>query len=121
MSLKEREERGGRRDRGGEVDSKGRAIQEVEFTVPEVPDPKTAFPYGCSEAEWKIVQSIAASVRGRPFVIGQFCEATGLEGGECVAVFQRLCDIGCLRCPVNDGGTVLFELIPELQRRLNVN
>lgn len=100
------------------TDSRGRASVSSEL-VPEVPEPKTKQPFGMTAEQARVASAIATTLRSQPFSIGMFCERAGLEGEECLAVFGALHSIGVLRCPVNDGGCALYQLVPELVRRYN--
>lgn len=87
--------------------------------IPELPKTKTSFAYGMSEEEYRICEAIAAVLKDQQFTIGQFCERTGLLAQDCVHAFERLHAIGVVRCPINDGGCGLYQLVPDLVRRLN--
>lgn len=98
------------------TDQRGRSTTSSEL-VPEIPEPKTKQPFGMTAEQARVASAIATTLRDQPFSVGQFCERAGLNGDECLAVFHDLHSIGVLRCPVNDGGCALYQLVPELVRR----
>lgn len=98
------------------TDKQGRQTVSTEV-FPEVPEPKTHNPYGMTAEQARVATAIGTAMKSQPFSVGQFCERAGLNGDECLAVFNQLHSIGVLRCPVNDGGCALFQLVPDLVRR----
>jgi len=73
----------------------------------------SSFAYGMNAEQDAVVKKIQQTVRSSPFSIGAFCQASGGDADHCLEVFPQLVDLGVLRCPVNDGGCSLFQLVPE--------
>ncbi len=78
--------------------------------------PEVKPPYGMNAEQWAVTQAIKQSVRGGPFSIGAFCQTGGGNPDRCVVIFPQLVELGVLRCPVNDGGCNLFQLVPEFSQ-----
>jgi len=72
-----------------------------------------SYPYGMNAVQNATVDKIIGSIGEGPFQIGAFCQRTGEAAGDCFDTFAELVDLGVLRCPVNDGGCKLYQLIPE--------
>jgi len=75
-----------------------------------------AYPYGMSKAQYATVQKVQGSIGEGPFSIGAFCQRTGDKASGCIEIFAELVELGVLRCPVNDGGCNLFQLVPEFSQ-----
>jgi len=71
------------------------------------------YPYGMTKEQAEAVKLMVQSVKGQPFSIGQFCQLTGHKAVECEKLFVELHTIGVLRCPDNDGGCNLYQVVPE--------
>lgn len=72
------------------------------------------YKYGMTAAQAETVEQIAGRLGTQPFSIGQFCNVTGRKAADCTSVFAELVALGALRCPVNDGGCQLYQLVPDL-------
>lgn len=51
------------------------------------------------------------------FTVGMLCEAAGGSAADCIKELAVMHELGAVRCPVNDGGCKLYEVIPELVYR----
>ncbi len=72
---------------------------------------------GMTEDQAALIQSAVDRFGSTPFTIGMLCETTGASAKDCIALAKGCHELGVLRCPVNDGGHVVYEVMPELVRR----
>ncbi len=84
--------------------------------VGDVPVPNTG-PMGMNANQAGLVQAAVDRFGSTPFTIGMLCEATGTLAADCLDLADQCHRLGTLRCPVNDGGHVVYEVMPELARR----
>jgi len=69
---------------------------------------------GMTRTQEGIIEIAVQKFGGTQFTIGMLCEAGGGGAEDCVDMMRDLHAIGAVRCPVNDGGCALYEIIPEL-------
>jgi len=69
---------------------------------------------GMTDKQEDLVDIAITKFQGSTFTVGMLCEASGAKASDCVDMMHELHAIGAVRCPVNDGGCALYEVIPEL-------
>ncbi len=85
-----------------------------------MPDPTaqaTLGPMGMTSSQASMIQSAIVRFGSTPFTIGMLCETTNASAKDCIALAKGCHELGVLRCPVNDGGHVVYEVMPELVHR----
>jgi len=68
--------------------------------------------HGMNEIQAKLASKVYLAVREVPFTIGDACDKAGADVKLLEAEFPKLCVLGVLRCPVNDGGMALYQFYP---------
>lgn len=70
--------------------------------------------HGMTHEQSALVEKLRAALREQPFTIGLACDKAGVGMEDCLELFPQLCQLGVLRCPVNDGGMALYQLALEV-------
>jgi len=69
---------------------------------------------GMTDKQEDVIDIAINKFQASTFTAGMLCEASGESATDCVKLLKELHAIGAVRCPVNDGGCALYEVIPEL-------
>lgn len=88
----------------------------ADTTVKTVVVPSTG-PMGMNIVQAALIQSAVDRFGSTPFTIGMLCETSGAAADDCLEIADQCHRLGTLRCPVNDGGHVVYEVMPELVYR----
>lgn len=67
---------------------------------------------GLTEMQQKTCDYCSASFGDTSFTVGMFCAQTGVEAPIALAALNELHAFGIIRCPVNDGGQMLYQMTP---------
>ena len=67
---------------------------------------------GLTPLQEKITEYCVGAFGDTSFTVAMFCAQTGLSAVEALDAMMGLHLIGVLRCPVNDGGQCLYQVIP---------
>ncbi len=81
--------------------------------VDRVVPPNTG-PMGMNADQAALIQTAVDRFGSTPFTIGMLCETAGVLADDCLDLARECHELGTLRCPVNDGGHVVYEVMPEL-------
>jgi len=85
-----------------------------------MPDPRgqTHSPdMGMTDKQEAMVKIAIQKFGSTQFTVGMLCEAAGGSAEDCIKELTVMHALGAVRCPVNDGGCNLYEVIPELVYR----
>jgi len=85
-----------------------------------MPDPRGqshSAAMGMTEKQEAMVTIAIQKFGSSTFTVGMLCEAAGGSPEDCIKELTVMHSIGAVRCPVNDGGCKLYEVIPELVYR----
>jgi len=69
---------------------------------------------GLTEMQQKTCDYCCASFGDTSFTVGMFCAQTGVVATEALAALRELHSFGIIRCPVNDGGQMLYQMVPGI-------
>jgi len=72
---------------------------------------------GMTDRQEAMIDIACTKFGGTTFTVGMLCEAAGGSAEDCIKELTAMHAMGVVRCPVNDGGCVLYEVIPELVYR----
>ncbi len=72
---------------------------------------------GMTDKQEAMIEIAITKFGSTTFTGGMLCEASGGSAMDCTNELEELRIIGVVRCPVNDGGCRLYEVIPELVYR----
>jgi len=72
---------------------------------------------GMSDRQAAMIEIACTKFGGTTFTVGMLCEAAGGNADDCIKELTAMHAIGAVRCPVNDGGCMLYEVMPELVHR----
>lgn len=67
---------------------------------------------GLTEMQQKTCDYCCASFGDTSFTVGMFCAQTGVDAPSALAALNELHSYGIIRCPVNDGGQMLYQMVP---------
>jgi len=70
--------------------------------------------HGMTAQETKLVNSLVVAFGDKTFTIGLAADKAGSSAEDCEKLFPKLCALGVLRCPVNDGGMALYQIALEV-------
>lgn len=85
-----------------------------------MPDPRgqTRTPaMGMTDRQEAMVTIAVQKFGSTTFTVGMLCEAAGGNADDCIKELNAMHALGAVRCPVNDGGCKLYEVMPELVYR----
>jgi len=85
--------------------------------MPDPRGPVRSPAMGMTDKQEAMIEIAITKFGSTTFTGGMLCEASGGAAAECVKELDLLHAIGVVRCPVNDGGCKLYEVIPELVYR----
>jgi len=69
---------------------------------------------GLTEMQQKTCDYCCSAFGDTSFTVGMFCAQTGVVATEALAALTELHSFGIIRCPVNDGGQMLFQMVPGI-------
>jgi len=69
---------------------------------------------GLTEMQQKTCDYCCASFGDTSFTVGMFCAQTGVDAAEALYALKELHEFGIVRCPVNDGGQMLYQMVPGI-------
>jgi len=75
--------------------------------------------HGMNGEQTELVKKLSTSLKATPFTVGMACDKAGVHEEHCLEIFPQLCDLGVLRCPVNDGGMKLYEIALEVVENIS--
>jgi len=85
-----------------------------------MPDPRGdshSAAMGMTDKQEAMVQIAVTKFGSTTFTVGMLCEAAGGSPADCIKELAVMHELGVVRCPINDGGCKLYEVIPELVYR----
>jgi len=72
---------------------------------------------GMTDRQEAIVTIAIQKFGSSTFTVGMLCEGAGGSAEDCIKELTAMHALGAVRCPVNDGGCKLYEVMPELVYR----
>lgn len=72
---------------------------------------------GMTEGQEDLIAIAVRKFKSTTFTAGMLCEVSDNSASDCVKMLDELHAIGVVRCPVNDGGSILYEVMPEMVYR----
>jgi len=85
-----------------------------------MPDPRgqaRVAAMGMTDKQEAMIEIAITKFGSTTFTVGMLCESAGGSAEDCIKELTAMHALGAVRCPVNDGGCVLYEVIPELVYR----
>ena len=85
--------------------------------MPHPQGPVHSAAMGMTDRQEAIVKIAIQKFGSTQFTVGMLCEAAGGSAEQCVEELSVMHQLGAVRCPVNDGGQMLYQVMPELVYR----